>query len=147
MLSNLESQLKEQKALSKLDAVLDEVSRVRKDLGYPPLGTPVSQIIGVQSTLNVLLEKRYKIITKETREYIKGMYGTPPGDIDKDLMKVVLASEKRIECRPADLLAPQLGKFRKEAENFAQNDEDLLTYALFPQIAEGFLKKKYGISG
>lgn len=146
MMSNLESQLKEQKALSKLNRVLEEVHRVRKDLGYPPLGTPSSQIVGTQATLNVLLGEQYKIVTKETGEYIRGMYGVPPGDINRDLLKQVLGSGKRIECRPADLLAPELEKLRKEVGDLARTDEDLLTYAMFPQVAESFLEKKYGIN-
>lgn len=147
MMSNLESQLREQKSLTRLDEVLEEVHRVRKDLGYPPLATPASQIVGVQATLNVLLGERYKVISKETKEYIRGMYGTAPGHIDKDLMNKVLGSEKRIECRPADLLPPELDKLKKDIGDIARTDEDLLTYAMFPRVAENFLKKKYGVSG
>lgn len=146
MMSNFENQLREQKALSKLGDVLKEVHQVRKDLGYPVLGTPLSQIVGAQATLNVLLGERYKVLTKEIKEYIRGMYGIPPGDLDKDLLKLALGSENRIECRPADLLPPVLEKLKKEAHNFIQNEEDLITYAIFPQIAESFLKNKYGIT-
>ncbi len=143
MLSNLVNQLKSQNALDRYDDVMKEMPKVRKELGYPPLVTPTSQVVGVQAVLNVLSGERYKIITNETKKYVKGMYGKPPAPIDPDVMKKVLKDEKPIEVRPADLLEPALDKLREEIGVLAQNDEDLLSYALFPQVAKKFLEKKY----
>ncbi len=143
MLSNLINQLKDQNALDRYDEVLKEISVVRKDLGYPPLVTPTSQIIGVQSVLNVLSGKRYEMISKETKDYVKGMYGRPPAQIDPKVMKKILNNEKPIDVRPADLLKPMLNKVKKEIGILAQSEEDILSYALFPQIAEKFLSKRY----
>ncbi|WP_456418654.1 sodium-extruding oxaloacetate decarboxylase subunit alpha [Methanocaldococcus infernus] len=143
MLSNLISQLKEQGALDKFEEVLKEVPRVRKDLGYPPLVTPTSQIVGTQAVLNVLTEERYKIITNEVANYVKGLYGKPPAPINPELLKRVLdEGEKPITCRPADLLKPEWEKVKKEAEEkgIVKKEEDILTYALFPQIAVKFLR-------
>ncbi|WP_017981151.1 sodium-extruding oxaloacetate decarboxylase subunit alpha [Methanocaldococcus villosus] len=143
MLSNLISQLKEQNALDKLEEVLEEIPRVRKDLGYPPLVTPTSQIVGTQAVLNVLTGERYKTITKEVIDYVKGLYGKPPAPINKELLKRVLEEdEKPITCRPADLLEPEWEKVKKEAEEkgIVRKEEDILTYALFPQIAVKFLR-------
>ncbi|WP_456472709.1 sodium-extruding oxaloacetate decarboxylase subunit alpha [Methanocaldococcus sp.] len=143
MLSNLISQLKEQGALDKFEEVLKEVPRVRKDLGYPPLVTPTSQIVGTQAVLNVLTEERYKIITNEVANYVKGLYGKPPAPINPELLKRVLdEGEKPITCRPADLLEPEWEKVKKEAEEkgIVKKEEDILTYALFPQIAVKFLR-------
>ncbi len=143
MLSNLINQLKAQNALSRYDDVMKEIPIVRKELGYPPLVTPTSQVVGVQAVLNVLSGERYKIVTNETKKYVKGMYGKPPAPIDKDVMKKVLGSEKPIDVRPADLLEPALERLKDEIGVLAQSEEDLLSYALFPQVARKFLEKKY----
>ena len=145
MLSNLESQLKQMDVYDRLDAVLEEVHHVRRDFGYPPLGTPFSQIVGAQATMNVLLGERYKMISNESREYIRGMYGKPPGPIDPKLVEQVLGAEGPITCRPADLLPPGLPALRLEAGALARNDEDLLTYALFPMVGAEYLTKKYSL--
>ncbi len=143
MLSNLINQLKSQNALNRFDDVMKEMPVVRKELGYPPLVTPTSQVVGVQAVLNVLSGERYKVITNETKKYVKGMYGKAPAPLDKEVMKKVLGNERTIDVRPADLLKPALGKFKKEIGVLAQSDEDLLSYALFPQVAKKFLEKKY----
>lgn len=143
MLSNLESQLKQMNAADKLDQVLQDVHLVRKEFGYPPLGTPMSQIVGSQAAFNVLTGERYKMISKESRDYITGLYGNPPGEIDSDVEKKVLGTAQRLTCRPADLLEPALERFRTEIGDLAHNDEDLLSYAMFPNTAKEFLKKKY----
>ncbi len=143
MLSNLVSQLKEQGALDKLKEVLEEIPRVRKDLGYPPLVTPTSQIVGTQAVMNVLTEERYKVITNEVVNYVKGLYGKPPAPISKELMKRVLEDgEKPITCRPADLLEPEYEKVKEEAikKGIVSKEEDILTYALYPQVAVKFLR-------
>lgn len=143
MLSNLESQLKEMGASDRIDEVLEEVHHVRKDFGYPPLGTPFSQIVGAQATMNVLLGERYKLVSKEAKDYIKGLYGKPPGDIDSELEKQILGSDSKITCRPADLLEPEFEKLKAEIGDLAKNDEDVLTYAMFPEVARKFLTNKY----
>ncbi len=143
MLSNLVSQLRAQNALDKYDDVMKEIPQVREDLGFPPLVTPTSQIVGVQAVLNVLNGERYKMVTKETKNYVKGMYGKPPAPISDEIIKKILGNEKPIDVRPADLLDPALDKAKKEIGDLAQNDEDLLSYVLFPQIAKPFLEKKY----
>jgi len=142
MLSNLVSQLKEQNALEKFEEVLREVPKVRRDLGYPPLVTPTSQIVGTQAVLNVLMGKRYKNVTKEVRNYVLGYYGKPPAPIDPAVMKHIVGDEMPITCRPADLLEPEYEKVRKEAEELGivSKEEDILSYALYPQIAVDFLK-------
>jgi pyruvate carboxylase subunit B len=142
MLSNFYSQLKEQNALDKYNEVLEEVPRVRKDLGYPPLVTPTSQIVGTQAVLNVLAGERYKQVTQEVKNYCLGYYGRPPAEIDPEVRKKVIGNSKPIECRPADLLEPQLEELKKEANKLGilKKEEDLLTYALYPQVATKFLK-------
>ncbi|NLM74027.1 MAG: pyruvate carboxylase subunit B [Clostridiaceae bacterium] len=142
MLSNLIAQLKQQNALDKLDEVLLETPRVRKDLGYPPLVTPMSQMVGVQAATNVLLGERYKSVSKEVKAYIKGEYGKAPGEIDPDLIKKVLGDEERITGRFADTLEPIFEKTKKELGDIAESDEDVLTYIAFPQIAEKFFKER-----
>ncbi len=142
MLSNLLSQLKEQDSLSMLDAVLQEIPIVRKDLGYPPLVTPMSQMVGVQATANILLGGRYKNISREVKAYIKGNYGMPPGEIDPELVKRVLKDEKPITQRFADTLEPQFEKAKQEIGSLARNDEDVLSYIAFPQNAEAFFKAR-----
>ena len=143
MLSNLINQLKSQNALNRYDDVLNEIRVVRKDLGYPPLVTPTSQIIGVQSVFNVLTGERYKMINKETKNYVKGMYGKPPAPINSEVMKKILGNENPIERRPADMLKPMLEQRKKEIGVLAQTDEDLLSYCVFPQVAKKFLETKY----
>ena len=138
MISNMENQLKEQSALDKMDEVLEEVPRVRKDLGYPPLVTPTSQIVGSQATLNVLTGERYKIITKETRECVLGKYGKLPAEIEPALLEKVAKDQKVIDCRPADLLVPEWDTVVEEVGDDAKNDEDRLTYAMFPKVALKF---------
>jgi oxaloacetate decarboxylase alpha subunit len=142
MLSNLIAQLKAQNAMDKLDAVLEETPKVRKDMGYPPLVTPMSQMVGVQATANVLAGERYKNISKEVKAYIKGEYGRAPGVIDPDLMKKVLGDEKPMTKRFADTLEPVFEKTKKEMKGIARNDEDVLSYIAFPQIAEKFFKER-----
>ena len=143
MYSNLIAQLKEMNALDKLDEVLNEIPRVREDLGWPPLVTPTSQIVGTQAVLNVLFE-RYKRITNEVKNYIKGLYGRPPGEINLELKKLVLGDEEPITVRPGELLEPQLEKCRKELQElgYLQKEEDVLTYCLFPQVALEFFKAR-----
>jgi oxaloacetate decarboxylase (Na+ extruding) subunit alpha len=150
MISNLITQLREQGAESRLLEVLAEVPRVREDLGYPPLVTPTSQIVGSQAVLNVLLGERYKLAPKEIRAYLKGLYGRPPGPVDEEVRRKVIGDEKVIDCRPADLLEPELAKARAEVGDLAQSEEDVLSYALFPQVALEFFKKRAaggGLSG
>lgn len=149
MLSNLISQLKQAGASDKLLDVLEEVPRVRADLGYPPLVTPSSQIVGTQAVLNVLQGERYKMVTKETKGVLRGEYGKLPVEPNADVVKKIIGDEERITCRPADLIAPELDNYRKEIAEFAESDEDVLTYALFPQLAVPFFKRrqaaKYGV--
>ncbi|MCT4631159.1 MAG: oxaloacetate decarboxylase subunit alpha [Firmicutes bacterium] len=147
MLSNLVSQLKMQGAENRLDEVLDEVPRVRKDLGYPPLVTPTSQIVGTQAVLNVLTGERYKMVPKEVKQYVKGMYGKSPVEISDEVVKKIIADEDRISCRPADLLTSDFEEKKKEIAMYYEDDEDVLSYILFPQVAENYFKyrqaKKY----
>ena len=142
MLSNLISQLKEQGAIDRYTDVLDEMPRVRKDMGYPPLVTPTSQIVGIQSVMNVLGGERYKTVSNEVKEYMKGMYGKSPAPVDPEISKKIIGDEEVITCRPADLLEGEFEKFKKEGEEkgFVKSDEDALTYALYPPIAPKFLK-------
>ncbi|RUM60066.1 MAG: oxaloacetate decarboxylase subunit alpha [Persephonella sp.] len=141
MMSNFVNQLKENDALDKLDEVKKEVARVREDLGYPPLVTPTSQIVGTQALLNVLQGERYKVVTKETKDYVKGLYGKPPAPIKPEIIKKIIGDEKPIECRPADLLEPELEKCKVEAKKYgARNDEDVISYCLFPQVAKEFFE-------
>ena len=140
MLSNLVSQLKEAGAEDKYYQVLEEVPRVRKDFGEPPLVTPSSQIVGTQAVLNVLQGERYKMMTKESKKILRGEFGQTVKPFNKEVQKKAIGDEKPITCRPADLIKPQLDKFRKEAAQYIQQDEDVLTYALFPQVATEFFK-------
>lgn len=142
MLSNLVSQLKEQNALDKYAAVLDEMPRVRAELGYPPLVTPTSQIVGTQAVLNVLMGERYKVIPKEVKDYVRGLYGRSPAPISPEIVGKIIGDEEPIHCRPADLLKPEYEKRKKEAEDLgiAKSEEDILTYILYPAIAPKFLK-------
>lgn len=143
MISNMENQLREQNAADKLEEVLKEVPRVRKDMGYPPLVTPTSQIVGSQATLNVLTGERYKIISRETRECVLGKYGKLPAPIAPELLaKVVTDTEKVIDCRPADLLAPEWDMVVKECADKVTSEQDMLSYALFPKVALKFFETR-----
>lgn len=141
MLSNLVSQLKDQNAEDKYLEVLQEVPRVRNDLGMPPLVTPSSQIIGTQAVLNVLMGERYKILSKETQEILKGKYGQTPMPMNPELLAKIDESE-RITCRPADLLEPELAKLEEELGEYKEQDEDVLTYALFGQVAMEYFRRR-----
>jgi pyruvate carboxylase subunit B len=142
MLSNLAAQLTEQNALERMKEVLDEVPRVRKELGYPPLVTPTSQIVGTQATLNVLTGERYKVITTETKNYFLGLYGRAPGSVDADVMARAIGNEEPIRTRPADRLDPELEMTRKELPPSATTVEDHLSFALFPAIAREFFEAR-----
>ncbi len=142
MLSNLISQLKNLNAMDRFNEVLEETPRVRADLGYPPLVTPMSQMVGVQATQNVLLGERYKNIGKEVKSYVRGEYGKAPGEIDPDVVKKVLGDEKPIEGRFADTLEPEFDKIKAELGDTARCDEDVLSYIAFPQVAEKFFAQR-----
>jgi len=148
MISNMVSQLKQQKALHRIDEVYAELPETRKDLGYPPLVTPTSQIVGVQAVLNVLFG-RYKMISKETQDYVYGLYGRPPVPISDEIKKLVLKGYKRgkepITCRPADLIEPELEKAKEETKGLTKDLCDTLIYALYPKTGVEFLKWKYGL--
>jgi len=143
MYSNLVSQLKEQNALDKLDLVLKEVPLVRREMGYPPLVTPTSQIVGTQATLNVLVGKRWHIVPNEVKMYFLGYYGRPPAPVDPEVAKKVIGDEKPIDCRPGEMLSPGLEEARKVIEPWILQPEDVLSYALFPNVAKDFLIKKF----
>jgi len=128
--------------MDKLKEVLEEVPKVRKDLGYPPLVTPTSQLVGTQAVFNVLAGERYKIVPKEVKDYIKGLYGKPPAPINKEVKKKTIGDEEAITQRPADLLKPQLNAIPEEVRQLFEKEEDALTYALFPQPAIEFFKKR-----
>jgi len=142
MLSNLVAQLTAQNKLDRFQEVLEEVPRVRKDLGYPPLVTPSSQMVGVQATNNVLAGERYKMVSKEIKAYLRGEYGKAPGEVDENLRKQVLGDEQPVTCRFADLLEPGFEKYKAEIGDLAKTEEDVLSYAAFPQVAEAFLEKR-----
>ncbi|HEY3305533.1 MAG TPA: pyruvate carboxylase subunit B [Candidatus Binatia bacterium] len=142
MLSNLVAQLRQQNAEDKLEAVLQEMPEVRKDLGYPPLVTPASQICGSQAALNVVTGKRYSVVATETKNYVTGLYGRPPGPISDEIKKKVLGKKEPITCRPADLLKPGLDQARQEIGGLAKNEEDVISYALFPEIARDFFRER-----
>ncbi len=142
MISNLANQLKEQGALDRMAEVLAEIPRVRKDLGYPPLVTPTSQIVGTQAVLNVITGERYRSITNEVKRYLQGGYGKPPAAVDPMLQQKAVGGEEIIECRPADLLTNELDQLRLEIGELAQNDEDVLSYALFPDVGRQFLEQR-----
>ena len=140
MLSNLISQLKEQGKEDKYEEVLAEVPRVRKDLGEPPLVTPSSQIVGTQAVFNVLMGERYKMVTKETKDVLSGKYGATAKPFNPEVQKKCIGDTKPITCRPADLLENELGKLEGEMAQYKEQDEDVLSYALFPQVATDFFK-------
>lgn len=146
MLSNLMNQLDKQGAMDKFDDVLKEVPKVRKDLGYPPLVTPLSQMVGTQAVMNVITGERYKMSPKEIKDYLLGKYGAAPAPIDPEVRKKIIGDEQPITCRPADLLKPEFEELKKKYKDIAQSDEDVLSIALFDQVAINFLKKKYGYS-
>ena len=149
MLSNLVSQLKNANAEDKYEEVLKEIPRVRADMGFPPLVTPSSQIVGTQAVLNVLMGERYKMVPKESKDIVRGMYGKTPVAISDEIRKKIIGDEEPITCRPADLLKPELPKIREEIKDYAESEEDVLSYALFPQQAMDYFKfrqaQKYGV--
>ncbi len=151
MLSNLLAQLKQAGKADKLEEVLQEVPRVRKDSGYPPLVTPTSQIVGTQAVYNVITGERYKMCTNEFKDMVAGKYGTTPLPIDDEFVKKIIGDAPRVTCRPADLLKPELETLRKECAEWTEQEEDVLSYAQFPKVATDFFKKraekKYGIDG
>lgn len=143
MLSNLMSQLKAQNMTHRFEEILKEVPKVRAEMGYPPLVTPMSQMVGTQAVMNVVMNERYKMVPKEIKDYIKGLYGRPPAPIDEEVRKLAIGSEEVITCRPADLIPPQFEQIRKEIKEYAQSDEDVLCYALFPDTARKFLENRW----
>lgn len=143
MLSNLNSQLREAGAIDKYDDVLNEVPNVRKDLGYPPLVTPMSQMVGTQAVFNILAGERYKMVPNEIKDYLKGNYGKSPAPIDEEFRKSIIGDDEVIDFRPADRLEPEFDKLKEELGELAKNDEDVITYALFPQVGRQYLEKKY----
>lgn len=142
MLSNLVSQLKQAGKSDQLEEVLKEVPRVRADAGFPPLVTPSSQIVGTQAVFNVIMGERYKTVTKEFKGLVKGEYGKTPEPIDPDFRKKIIGDENPIECRPADLLKPELETLKKECEQWIEQEEDVLSYAMFGQVATKFFEKR-----
>lgn len=140
MISNLYSQLEEQKAADRIDEVLAEIPKVREDMGYPPLVTPTSQIIGIQAVLNVLTGERYKLCPGEVKDYVRGLYGKPPVPVKEEIKNKIIGNEPVITVRPADLLDPGWEKAKQEIGHIAQNEEDVLTYVLFPQVALKFFE-------
>ncbi len=149
MLSNLVSQLKQQNAMNKFEEVLREVPRVREDLGYPPLVTPTSQIVGTQAVLNVVMGERYKMVPNEVKQLVKGMYGKTTVPIKEDVVKKIIGDEEQITCRPADLIEPELESIKKEIAQYMEQDEDVLTRAMFPKPSIDFFQyrnaKRYQI--
>ena len=140
MLSNLVSQLKQAGKEDKFLEVLQEVPKVRADLGYVPLVTPSSQIVGTQAVMNVIAGERYKMIPKETKDVVKGMYGKTPAPISDEMVRKIIGDDERITCRPADTLSPELAKVEKEMAEYHEQDEDVLTWAMFPQVAQKFFE-------
>src|SRR3990172_662653 len=142
MMSNLSHQLKEQGALDRMNEVLAEIPRVREDLGFPPLVTPTSQIVGTQAVLNVLTGKRYKSITNEVKLYLQGRYGKAPGKINETVRNMAIGNDEVITCRPADKLKPEMHRLRDEIGELAKSEEDVLTFAMFPEIGRKFLEER-----
>ena len=142
MLSNLINQLHDLGLDDKYDEVLAEVPRVRAELGYPPLVTPLSQMVGTQALMNVVTGERYKVVSNEIREYVRGMYGRSPVKISREIREMIIGEEQPITCRPADLILPEMGKLRKEIACYARSEEDVLSYALFPEQARDFLGRR-----
>ena len=142
MISNLSNQLKEQGELARMTDVLEEIPRVRADLGYPPLVTPTSQIVGTQAVLNVLTGERYKTITNEVKLYLQGKYGKAPGQINEKTKQLAIGNAETIDCRPADLLKPELSRLSLEIGDLAKSEEDVIIYAMFPDIGKDFLEQR-----
>jgi oxaloacetate decarboxylase alpha subunit len=142
MLSNLMNQLEKQNAFDKYEEVLKEVPRVRKDLGYPPLVTPISQMVGTQAVMNVMSKERYKVIPSEIKDYVKGLYGKSPVPISDEIRTMIIGNEKTINYRPANDLKPMFQEIEKKYSSIASSVEDLLSCALFPQTAVDFLERK-----
>jgi len=142
MISNLSNQLKEQGALPRMNEVLEEIPQVRKELGYPPLVTPTSQIVGTQAVMNVLSGKRYQTITNEVKLYLQGRYGKALGEISPQVRHMAIGNEEVIDCRPADLMPPEMDKLREEIGGLAKSEEDVLTYAMFPEMGREFLEQR-----
>ena len=140
MLSNLVSQLKQSNAVDKFEEVLKEVPKVREDFGYPPLVTPTSQIVGTQAVLNVVTGERYKMVPKESKALVKGEYGRTPAPVNPEIQKQILKDEKPITARPADFIEPELQSIKEQMKEYLEQDEDVLSYALFPQVAEKFFE-------
>ena len=151
MLSNLNNQLKQAGKEDKLDEVLAEVPRVRKDAGYPPLVTPSSQIVGTQAVFNIITGERYKMVTKEFKDLVAGKYGKTPCPIDPEFQKKICGDEEIITCRPADLLTDTIDQFKSEISEYYEQEEDILSYAQFGQVAVKFFQKrrdkKYNLDG
>jgi oxaloacetate decarboxylase alpha subunit len=143
MYSNLVNQLKEQNSLNKLEAVMNEIPVVRKAMGYPPLVTPTSQIVGTQATLNVLTGERWKVIPKEVRQYFLGYYGKAPAPLDPEVQKIAIGDETPITCRPGEKIPPEMEQARIDSAAWATQPEDALTWIMFPQVAKDFLPLKY----
>jgi pyruvate carboxylase subunit B len=142
MISNLSNQLKEQGALDRMDEVLAEIPRVREDLGFPPLVTPTSQIVGTQAVLNVMTGARYKSVTTEVKNYLMGQYGKSPAPVNPDVKSLAVGDAQVIECRPADLLEDEIERLRQDSSGLAKTEEDVLTYAMFPDLAKTFLQER-----
>jgi pyruvate/oxaloacetate carboxyltransferase len=142
MLSNLVNQLREQNALDRYGEVTDEIQRVRADLGYPPLVTPSSQIVGTQATFNVLTGQRYGVIIDEVKNYLRNMYGRPPGEVNEELRRQAIGDEEPITCRPADLIEPAMDQARQEIGELAESEEDVISYAIFGPVAREFLERR-----
>ena len=142
MISNLSNQLKEQGELQRMNEVLEEIPRVREDLGFPPLVTPTSQIVGTQAVLNVITGARYKNITNEVKFYLQGRYGRPPGTVNTVVRQQAIGNADVIDCRPADLLEPEMEKLKDEIGSLAHSPEDVLTYAMFPEVGRDFLQQR-----
>lgn len=142
MLSNLRAQLSSQGMLGRLDEVLAEVPRVREEMGYPPLVTPMSQIVGTQAVLNVATGRRYSVKSREIKDYVRGLYGRPPAPISDEVRRMVIGDEEVITTRPADLLEPELEKTRETVRDYIEKDEDILTYVMFPEVAMDFFRRR-----
>jgi pyruvate carboxylase subunit B len=142
MISNLSNQLKEQGALNRIDEVLAEIPRVREDLGYPPLVTPTSQIVGTQAVLNVLTGSRYKSVATEVKHYLQGRYGKAPGEVNSEVRSIAIGNLEVITVRPADLLEDEMPKLQGEIEGLSKSEEDTLSYAMFPDLARAFLQER-----
>jgi len=143
MLSNLIKQLTDQDAMDKYEEVLQEIPVVRKDLGYPPLVTPMSQMVGTQAVLNILNGERYKICVNEVKDYLHGRYGKTPAPVNEEVRRKIIGDDEVITCRPADLLEPEFEKLKAQYSSIARSDEDVLSLALFEQVATKFLTDKY----